>query len=61
MEHIDEMSQCIGKCECIYQIAVSLNYAKHSLALLTLWLLTLPFGVLQNFELLTAPIMGAMA
>ena len=58
---VDKLSQCIGQCERIHQTAVPLNYARHSLRSLTLWLFTLPFTILGDLGLLTGPVMGAIA
>uniref|UniRef100_A0A7S0UL36 Bestrophin homolog n=1 Tax=Pseudo-nitzschia delicatissima TaxID=44447 RepID=A0A7S0UL36_9STRA len=52
---IEKLSNSIGSCERIHQTAVPLNYARHSLRALTIWLFTLPFCMLQSLELLTAP------
>lgn len=38
-----------------------LNYARHSLRSLTIWLFTLPFVLVREFGLLTAPVMGIIA
>jgi predicted membrane chloride channel (bestrophin family) len=57
--HIDKLSQCIGECERIHQTAVPLNYARHSLRSLTLWLFTLPFALIKDFGLMTGPVMAA--
>jgi predicted membrane chloride channel (bestrophin family) len=61
LNHIDKLSQCIGECERIHQTAVPLNYARHSLRSLTLWLFTLPFALIKDFGLLTGPVMGVTA
>jgi predicted membrane chloride channel (bestrophin family) len=61
MGHVDKLSHCIGECERIHQTAVPLNYARHSLRSLTLWLFTLPFCLLSELGLLTGPVVGAMA
>jgi len=52
---IEKLSNSIGSCERIHQTAVPLNYARHSLRALTIWLFTLPFCLVQSLELLTAP------
>jgi hypothetical protein len=59
--HVDKLSQCIGECERIHQTAVPLNYARHSLRSLTLWLFSLPFCLLDDLGILTGPVMAAMA
>ena len=61
LSHIDKLSQCIGECERIHQTAVPLNYARHSLRSLTLWLFTLPFTLIKDFGILTCPIMMGFA
>lgn len=38
-----------------------LNYARHSLRSLTIWLFSLPFALVSEFGLLTAPVMGVIA
>ncbi|KAI2489299.1 chloride channel [Fragilaria crotonensis] len=58
---IDKLSQCIGECERIHQTTVPLNYARHSLRSLTLWLATLPFCLISEFGIITGPVVGAMA
>lgn len=58
LAEIDKLSQCIGECERIHQTAVPLNYARHSLRSLTLWLFTLPFALVKDFGWLTGPVMG---
>jgi predicted membrane chloride channel (bestrophin family) len=40
---------------------VPLNYARHALRGLTLWLLTLPFCLVRDLGLLTGPTVGIMA
>ena len=57
----DKLSQCIGECERIHQTTVPLNYARHSLRSLTLWLASLPFCLISEFGILTGPVVGAMA
>ena len=61
MGQIDKLSQCIGECERIHQTAVPLNYARHSLRSLTLWLVSLPFCLIPELGLFTGPVVGAMA
>ena len=51
----DKLSGCIGACERIHQTAVPLNYARHSLRALTLWLFTLPFALVGSLKLITGP------
>ena len=38
-----------------------LNYARHSLRSLTIWLFSLPFALVNEFGLLTAPVMGVIS
>lgn len=58
IKNIDLLSNAVGECERIHQTAVPLNYARHSLRSLTLWLITLPFVLLQDLGLLTGLAMG---
>jgi len=55
IDKIEKLSGSIGACERIHQTAVPLNYARHSLRALSIWLFTLPFCMVQSLELLTAP------
>lgn len=52
---IEKLSNSIGACERIHQTAVPLNYARHSLRALSIWLFTLPFCMVESTKLLTAP------
>lgn len=52
---VEKLSNSIGSCERIHQTAVPLNYARHSLRALSIWLFTLPFCLVQSLEILTAP------
>lgn len=61
LRQIDKLSNAIGECERIHQTAVPLNYARHSLRTLTLWLFTLPFALVRDFGLLTGPVCGITA
>ena len=61
LSQIGKLSQAVGECERIHQTAVPLNYARHSLRSLTLWLFTLPFALVGDFGLLTGPVMGFAA
>lgn len=54
---IERLSGCIGACERIHQTAVPLNYARHSLRALTLWLFTLPFSLVGSLKLVTGPVL----
>ena len=61
LSQIGHLSKCVGECERIHQTAVPLNYARHSLRSLTLWLFTLPFALLEDFGWMTGPVMGLTA
>jgi len=52
---VEKLSNSIGSCERIHQTAVPLNYARHSLRALSIWLFTLPFCLVQSLDLVTAP------
>lgn len=54
---VGKLSNSIGACERIHQTVVPLNYARHSLRSLTVWLLSLPFALVQNSGLLTGPVL----
>jgi len=58
---IGKLSQSVGECERIHQTAVPLNYARHLLRSLTLWLFTLPFALIEDFGLITGPVMALTA
>jgi predicted membrane chloride channel (bestrophin family) len=53
--HVEKLSKCIGGCERIHQTVVPLNYARHALRSLSLWLLSLPFALIKDLGLLTGP------
>lgn len=57
----DKLSNAIGECERIHQTTVPLNYARHALRSLTLWLATLPFALVKDLGLLTGPVTGITA
>ena len=61
LSSVDKLSNAIGQCERIHQTAVPLNYARHSLRSLSLWLFTLPFALVKDLGLLTGPICGITA
>ena len=61
VSHVDKLSRCIGGCERIHQTAVPLNYARHSLRSLTLWLLSLPFALVKDAGILTGPVIFLMS
>lgn len=53
---VEKLSGCVGACERIHQTAVPLNYARHSLRALTLWLFTLPFALVDSTKIVTGPV-----
>mmetsp|Transcript_2901 Transcript_2901/g.6841 ORF Transcript_2901/g.6841 Transcript_2901/m.6841 type:complete len:580 (-) Transcript_2901:251-1990(-) len=56
MARVEKLSGCVGACERIHQTAVPLNYARHSLRALTLWLFTLPFALVSSLQIITGPV-----
>jgi Bestrophin, RFP-TM, chloride channel len=58
---VDKLTNAVGQCERIHQTAVPLNYARHSLRSLTLWLFTLPFCLVNDLGWFTAPANAAIA
>ena len=52
---VEKLSRSIGACERIHQTVVPLNYARHSLRALTLFLFTLPFCLVEPLKFVTAP------
>lgn len=56
LQRVEKLSGCVGACERIHQTAVPLNYARHSLRALTLWLFTLPFALVSSLQLITGPV-----
>lgn len=61
LKMVDSLTNAIGQCERIHQTAVPLNYARHSLRSLTLWLFTLPFALVKDMGLFTAPVVACIA
>lgn len=59
--HVNKLSATIGQCERIHQTLVPVNYARHCLRSLTLWLMTLPLTMLEDFGLKTGLLMSIMA
>ena len=59
--HVDKLSRCIGGAERIHQTVVPLNYARHTLRALTVWLFSLPFVLVKDLKLLTAPVLFVMS
>mmetsp|Transcript_19980 Transcript_19980/g.29608 ORF Transcript_19980/g.29608 Transcript_19980/m.29608 type:complete len:518 (-) Transcript_19980:59-1612(-) len=57
MRHVENLGACIGACERIHQTVVPLNYARHALRVLTLWLLSLPFALVKDLGVLTGPVL----
>jgi len=58
---VDKISHTIGECERIHQTVVPLNYARHCLRGVTLWLLSLPFALVGQLGLLTGPVLSVMS
>lgn len=58
---VDKLTNAVGECERIHQTAVPLNYARHSLRSLTIWLFTLPFALVKDLGLFTAPTVAVVA
>ena len=57
---VDKLSRCMGQCERIHQTVVPLNYARHSLRSLTMWLLTVPLALVKDFGFVTGPVLAFM-
>ena len=57
ISHVNKLSACVGGAERIHQTVVPLNYARHTLRALTLWLFSLPFAVMKDLKLLTGPVL----
>lgn len=55
LKSVDELSKCIGGAERIHQTMVPLNYARHTLRALTLFLFSLPFTLVKDLRLMTGP------
>jgi predicted membrane chloride channel (bestrophin family) len=60
LQHVEKLTNAVGQCERIHQTAVPLNYARHSLRSLTIWLFTLPFCLVKEMGMLT-PIVTAVS
>ena len=58
---VEKLSGAIGSCERIHQTAVPLNYARHALRCLTMWLFTLPFALVKDLGLMTGPTLFLMS
>jgi hypothetical protein len=61
LSQVEKLTATIGQCERIHQTSVPLNYARHALRGLSVWLFTLPFCLVQDLGLLTGPLTGVMA
>lgn len=61
LSSIEKLTNTIGQCERIHQTAVPVNYARHSLRALTLWLVTLPFALVKDMGFLTGPAMAVIS
>lgn len=59
--YVEKLSRSIGACERIHQTAVPLNYARHALRSLTVWLWTLPFVLVKDLGLLTGPVVAVLS
>jgi len=58
---VDKLSAAISACERIHQTVVPLNYARHALRSLTMWLLSLPFALVKDLGLMTGPALFLMS
>lgn len=58
---VEKLSQAIGECERIHQTVVPLNYARHALRSLAVWLFSLPFALVKDLGLLTGPTLAIMS
>jgi predicted membrane chloride channel (bestrophin family) len=61
LNSVDKLSNAVGECERIHQTSVPLNYARHALRSLTIWLFSLPFCLVEEFGLLTGPVTALIA
>jgi ion channel-forming bestrophin family protein len=61
LQFLNELTEAVSECERINRTTVPLNYARHSLRGLTVWLFTLPITLLQSYDWWTAPVMGLTA
>lgn len=59
--HVNKLSNTIGQCEKLHQTLVPVNYARHCLRSLTIWLMSLPLTLLKDFGLKTGLLMSIMA
>jgi predicted membrane chloride channel (bestrophin family) len=58
---VDKLSRSIGACERIHQTVVPLNYARHALRSLTVWLWTLPLVMAKDLGLMTGPVVAVVS
>jgi predicted membrane chloride channel (bestrophin family) len=61
LSHVHKLSDCLGGSERIHQTVVPLNYARHTLRALTLWLFSLPFALLKDFGFMTGPVLFVLS
>ena len=61
LQLLNELTEAVSECERINHTSVPLNYARHSLRGLTIWLFTLPISLLPTYDWWTPPIMGLTA
>lgn len=61
LNQVEKLTNAIGQCERIHQTAVPLNYARHSLRSLTIWLFTLPFVLVKDLGFMTGPAAAVVA
>jgi len=61
LSQVEKLTNAIGQCERIHQTAVPLNYARHSLRSLTIWLFTLPFALIPQMGIMTGPATAIIA
>jgi predicted membrane chloride channel (bestrophin family) len=61
LSDVDQLANAIGSCERIHQTAVPLHYARHALRSLSMWIVTLPFSLVQDLGLLTGPVTAIVA
>jgi predicted membrane chloride channel (bestrophin family) len=61
IEFVEKLSRSIGACERIHQTSVPLNYARHALRSLTVWLWILPAVLVTDLGLLTGPVVAVLS
>jgi len=61
LSQVEKLTNAIGQCERIHQTAVPLNYARHSLRSLTIWLFTLPLTMVKDMGFATGPAAAVIA